>query len=184
MALTFHLALGPAKDRPELDYWTGGLRSSQDIEEALTLHGDAVWRACVMRCPRQEDAQDVLQETFLKYAQHEAPFNDDEHVKAWLLRVAINGCIDRERRASTHESSLDAQREAGFDVAVEDESGVVREVLGAMHDLGDPPRTAVYLALYEGYTAPEIARMLDVPVNTVYSWISRGRKILQEVLSA
>ena len=159
------------------------MRNSQDIEETLSAHGDAVWRACVMRCAHVEDAQDVLQETFLKYAQHDRPFNDDEHVKAWLLRVAINGCIDRERKASAHESSLDARREAGFDVAAEDESGVVREVLGAMHDLGDPPRTAVYLALYEGYTAPEIAHMLDVPVNTVYSWISRGRKTLQEVLA-
>ena len=97
--------------------------------------------------------------------------------------MAINGCIDRERRASAHESSLDARREAGFDVAVDDESGVVREVLGAMHDLGDPPRTAVYLALYEGYTAPEISKLLNVPTNTVYSWISRGRKTLQEVLA-
>ena len=159
------------------------MRSSQDIETTMGAHGDAVWRACVMRCSHAEDAQDVFQETFLKYAQHEAPFNDDEHVKAWLLRVAINGCIDRERRASAHESSLDARREAGFDVAVDDESGVVREVLGAMRDLGDPPRTAVYLALYEGYTAPEISKLLNVPTNTVYSWISRGRKTLQEVLA-
>lgn len=159
------------------------MRSSQDIEEALRAHGDAVWRACVMRCSRREDAQDVLQETFLKYAQREAPFNDAEHAKAWLLRVAINGCIDRDRRASAHESSLDQRREAGFDVAAEDESGVVREVVAAMHDLGDPPRSAVYLALYEGYTAPEISEMLGAPVNTVYSWISRGRKILQEVLA-
>ena len=52
-----------------------------------------------------------------------------------------------------------------------------------MHDLGDPPRTAVYLALYEGYTAPEISKLLNVPTNTVYSWISRGRKTLQEVLA-
>lgn len=159
------------------------MRSTEDIEQTLRAHGDAVWRACVMRCSREEDAQDVLQETFLKYAQHESPFNDAEHAKAWLLRVAINGCIDRERRAAAHESSLDQRRAAGFDVASQDESGVVREVLDAMHGLGDPPRSAVYLALYEGYTAPEISEMLGVPTNTVYSWISRGRKTLQEVLA-
>lgn len=59
----------------------------------------------------------------------------------------------------------------------------VKEVLDAMSDLDDPPRTPVYLALYEGYTAPEIASMLDVPVNTVYSWIARGKKTLKEALS-
>ena len=53
----------------------------------------------------------------------------------------------------------------------------------AFHALDDPPRLPLYLAVYEGYTAPEIARMLDAPVNTVYSWISRGRKLLKEALS-
>lgn len=58
----------------------------------------------------------------------------------------------------------------------------LREALDAIASLPDPPQTAVYLALYEGYSAPEIADMLDAPVNTVYSWISRGRKRLKEVL--
>ena len=40
----------------------------------------------------------------------------------------------------------------------------------------------MYLALYEGYTAPEIATMMDAPVNTVYSWIARGKKTLKEAL--
>ena len=39
-----------------------------------------------------------------------------------------------------------------------------------------------YLALYEGYTAPEIASLMEVPVNTVYSWIARGKKTLKEAL--
>lgn len=51
-----------------------------------------------------------------------------------------------------------------------------------MDALDDPPRTPVYLALYEGYTAPEIAEMLGAPVNTVYSWIARGKKTLKEAL--
>ncbi|MFR8047166.1 RNA polymerase subunit sigma-24, partial [Veillonella dispar] len=57
------------------------------------------------------------------------------------------------------------------------------EVVDAMRSLDDPPRTPLYLSLYEGYTAPEIAQMVDAPVNTVYSWLARGKKQLQEVLS-
>ena len=57
------------------------------------------------------------------------------------------------------------------------------EVADAMRSLDDPPRTPLYLSLYEGYTAPEIARMVDAPVNTVYSWIARGKQQLKEVLS-
>jgi RNA polymerase sigma-70 factor (ECF subfamily) len=58
----------------------------------------------------------------------------------------------------------------------------MKEALAAIRSLTDPPRTPVYLALYEGYTAPEIASMLDAPVGTVYSWIARGKKQLREVL--
>ena len=55
-------------------------------------------------------------------------------------------------------------------------------MLDALRALDDPPRTPLYLALYEGYTVPEIARMVDAPDNTVYSWIARGKKRLKEVL--
>lgn len=150
----------------------------------MRKHRDDVWRACVMRCSRVADAEDAFQTTFVKYAQHEGSFKDDEHRKAWLLRVAINVCIDLSKRASSRDASIDSMREAGFEPS--DPSGGdegVREVLDAMHSLGDPPESAVYLALYEGYSAPEIAKILDAPVNTVYSWIARGRKRLQEVLS-
>ena len=57
------------------------------------------------------------------------------------------------------------------------------EVVSAMRALDDPPRTPLYLSIYEGYSAPEIASMLDAPVNTVYSWISRGRAQLRSALS-
>ncbi len=52
-----------------------------------------------------------------------------------------------------------------------------------MRALDDPPRTPLYLSIYEGYSAPEIASLLDAPVNTVYSWISRGRAQLRSALS-
>lgn len=160
------------------------MRNSQDIETAMARHRDDVWRACAMRCPRVADAEDAFQTTFLRYAQHEGAFVDDEHRKAWLLRVAINASKDLTKRASAHDCSFDALRDSGFEPADRyADDAAVREVLDAMHALGDPPESAVYLALYEGYAAPEIARILDAPVNTVYSWIARGKKRLQEALS-
>ena len=53
----------------------------------MNEHGDVVWRACVAYVPAH-DAEDVLQNTFLKYAMHEQAFSSAEHEKAWLLRVA------------------------------------------------------------------------------------------------
>lgn len=56
------------------------------------------------------------------------------------------------------------------------------EVVDAIRSLDDPPRTPLYLSVYEGYTAPEIADLLEAPVNTVYTWISRGKAALRGLL--
>jgi RNA polymerase sigma-70 factor (ECF subfamily) len=61
-------------------------------------------------------------------------------------------------------------------------NSAVSEALDAIRSLSDPPRTPVYLALYEGYSAPEISKLLDAPINTVYSWIARGKQQLREAL--
>lgn len=52
-----------------------------------------------------------------------------------------------------------------------------------MRSLSDPPRTPLYLSIVEGYSAPEIAEITGTPLNTVYSWIRRGKKLLKEALS-
>uniref|UniRef100_A0A7C9NU23 RNA polymerase sigma factor n=1 Tax=Muribaculaceae bacterium Z82 TaxID=2304548 RepID=A0A7C9NU23_9BACT len=163
------------------------MRSAKDIEGAMTAHADAVWRACALHCASQADVQDAFQETFIKYAQADGTmFADDEHRKAWLLRVAINQCKDMLRARSRSDVSLD---ETVATVELVSSDGVVQpgsvlfEVAEALRSLDDPPRTPLYLSLCEGYTAPEIAEVVAAPVNTVYSWIARGKQQLREALS-
>lgn len=161
------------------------MRDAQDIERAIGLFGDAVWRACLTYVPAC-DAEDAFQNTFAKYAQHDAPFNGDEHAKAWLVRVAINDCKDMLRSRACRHASLDAEMQRwGDSLALEtkDRAAEVREVLDAVDRLPDPPKTPLYLFACEGYTVVEIARMMDTPEGTVYSWISRARKQLKEALS-
>lgn len=162
------------------------MRASTDIERAMAAHGDAVWRACLLYL-QPTDAEDVFQDVFLKFALHDAPFNSGTHEKAWLLRVAINACKDvlksaRQRTASVDE--LEEQGRAGELGCTSDEAArELSYILDAMDALGDPPKTQLYLALYEGYTAREISQMTGMPEGTVYSWISRGKKQLREALS-
>lgn len=162
------------------------MRDATDIERAINVHGDAVWRACVLHFGQKADAQDAFQETMLRYATSSTSFADDEHRKAWLIRVATNVCKDILKAAARKNVGFDDAPQAlaspSTDPAVNPDSRI-REALGAIRALPDPPRTPVYLALYEGYTAPEIAGMVDAPVNTVYSWIARGRKQLKEALA-
>lgn len=161
------------------------MRLKSDIENAIDTYGDAVWRVCVLYFKQQTDAQDAFQETFLKYSLHENAFNEEEHRKAWLLRVATNVCKDMHKAAHRKNVSLDADPSINDPIchsADAQPGSDLYETLDAIRSLTDPPRTPVYLALYEGYSAPEISEMLDAPVNTVYSWVARGKQLLKEVL--
>lgn len=151
----------------------------------MTRHGDTVWRVCVTALRRNADAEDAFQNTFMKYALADgASFNDEEHRKAWLIRVATNVCRDVQRSAAWGQPSLAEESACSMASAdpYDQPGSRMAEVLDAMSQLDDPPRTPVYLALYEGYTAPEIATLMEAPVNTVYSWIARGKQTLKEVL--
>lgn len=163
------------------------MRAQADIEEAIDRHGDAVWRVCVLYFRTHVDSQDAFQDAFLRYAlSDQKEFNDDEHCKAWLIRVTTNICKDMLKAARRKTVSLE-EAECAACAAPDDPAAqpasFASDVVDAMRALDDPPRTPLYLSLYEGYTAPEIAKMVDAPVNTVYSWLARGKKQLKEALS-
>ena len=150
----------------------------------MTEHGDAVWRVCLMRLGSRADAQDAFQETFLKYATHdEAAFQSAEHERAWLLRVASNHCVDVLRSRSHTVESLDEldERPAPLELA-QDPQASLWEVGEALGRLPGEQRQALYLTVCEGYRAGEVAKMMGVPVNTVYSWVARGKKQLRKAL--
>ena len=102
-------------------------------------------------------------------------FESEEHLKAWLLRVAINRCHDLTRAAHQKDTELDENLPAPD--AFEDGS-----VLDAVRSLPENYRNAIYLHYYEGYTAAEVGRMLGAPTNTVLSWLRRARAQLHTML--
>ena len=110
-----------------------------------------------------------------KLLHYEGCFESEEHLKAWLLRVAINRCRDLTRAAHQKDTELDENLPAPEQM--EDGS-----VLDAVKALPENYRNAIYLHYYEGYTTAEIGRMLKVPTNTVLSWLRRARAQLQTML--
>lgn len=155
------------------------MRPTNDIEKALSAHGAAVWRMCVLYFGNGADAQDAYQDAFLKYAlADEVAFKDDEHRKAWLLRVTSNTCKDLLKMSERKNVPL---ADMAHDPADQPES-FRNDVIDAVRRMDDPPRTPLYLSLVEEYSAPEIASLMGAPVNTVYSWLSRGKRLLREAL--
>lgn len=124
------------------------------------------------------DTEDIFQTVFLKYVLSCVSFESEEHEKAWFIRVTINACKDflknffRSRTVSLEEI-LDQPDEMDLDH---------REVLEAVLALPEKYRNVVYLHYFEGYTAPQISRILNKNVNTIYTLLTRSRQMLRERL--
>lgn len=154
------------------------MRSESDVNHAVEKYADMVRHVCFYHLKNHSDSEDVFQNVFLKYMLHDEPFNDDEHEKAWLLRVTINSCKDYLndffRRNKVPLETLNE-----IEAEISDEH---KEVLEAVLSLPAKYKDVIYLYYYEGYKADEIGKILGKKENTVYSLLSRGRKMLKEKL--
>lgn len=164
-----------------------GVRARADIEHAMVAHADTVMRVCSVYLREPADREDAFQEAFLRYARYERSFNGDEHRKAWLIRVASNVCKDQLKSSAAKTESLDALTEDGVAVTGDDGQEGQRvlersEVLDALRGIDQRYGIVLYLKYYEGYTAAQIAKLLDMPENTVYTNLSRGKQRLKGVL--
>ena len=153
----------------------GQLSKEEVFALAVQRYSDTVFRAALHNCSCTADAEDVVQDVFEKLLQYKGRFESEEHLKAWLLRVAINRCHDLTRAACQKNTELDENLPAP-------DSFADGSVLDAVRALPEHFRNAVYLHYYEGYTAAEIGRMLGAPTNTVLSWLRRARAQLHTML--
>lgn len=163
------------------------MRNAEDITRTVEQHADTVLRVCAVYFGGKPERDDAFQETFIKYAQASTQFVDDEHKKAWLIRVAANVCKDLLKRAEAKTVLLDtvddqAKPQWSQDPISEDRPESER-LIAALQQLEETPRVILHLKYFEGYSAQEIGEMLDMPENTVYTHLARGRKKLKEVLT-
>ena len=126
----------------------------------------------------RHDTEDIFQTVFLKYMTASPVFENQEHEKAWLIRVTINACHDLIRSFFRSKTvSLDAVSEQLSELSIPD-----RDVLEAVLSLPVQYKDVVYLYYYEGYSAVEIAGILHKKVNTIYTLLSRAKALLKKTL--
>ncbi len=154
------------------------MRSEENVIRAVEQYADMVRRICYYYLKNDADTEDIFQNVFLKYMLHDKQFYNDEHEKAWLLRVAINACKDYLKSFFRRNTvPLEVLNEVAAEVP---ESH--REVMEAVLSLPQKYKDPIYLHYYEGYSAAEIGSILGKKENTVYSLLARGRKQLKEKL--
>ncbi len=159
------------------------VRADTDLTDVMQQYADTVWRVCALYLKQKADAEDAFQNTFVRYATSTTTFESEEHRKAWLIRVAANICKDHFKASARNEVSFDPlDDERTHPPSMTEEFPEESDVLHALKSLPENYRSALYLTYYEGYTAAEIGTLLNLPANTVYTNISRGKKLLKEVL--
>lgn len=154
------------------------MRSEQEVNRAVEQYADMVRRLCMIHLKNHADTEDIFQTVFLKYALSSVLFESAEHEKAWILHVTVNACKDLLK-------SFFRSRTVSLDDIMEQPAVMPqdhREVLEAVLSLPVKYKDAVYLHYYEGYTAPEISRILGKNVNTVYTILNRSKQLLREKL--
>lgn len=154
------------------------MRSEEAVRQAIEEYASTVKRICFIHLKNEADTEDISQTVFLKYAMNDTVFENKAHEKAWIIRVTINACKDLLKSFfRKHTVSLDAyvEQEGVMDEAQS-------EVLEAVLALPEKYRRVVYLHYYEGYPAAEIADILRINVNTVYTHLTRAKSLLRKEL--
>ncbi|HEX3947708.1 MAG TPA: sigma-70 family RNA polymerase sigma factor [Acidimicrobiales bacterium] len=160
----------------------------------------ALYSAALRMTRNPSDAEDLVQETYLKAYRAFASFTEGTNLKAWLYRILTNTYINSYRAAKRRPEIADVEDVedlylyhrlspveggGGLGRSAEDEaldSFTDDEVKAAIESLPETFRMAVLLADVEGFSYKEIAEITDVPIGTVMSRIHRGRRALQKAL--
>lgn len=149
----------------------------QEAERLVQRYGQAVYRLAYARTGSREDAEDIAQETFLRLVRAAPEFRDEDHCRAWLLRVAAN-CAGDLFRAPWRRKNRPLE-EAEQIAAPEPEAGGVLE---AVLSLPQGYRVPVHLFYYEGMSIGEIASVLGKREGAVKTRLVRARAMLRDKL--
>lgn len=151
------------------------------IQKVIDQYSDMILRVSYQYVRNTQDAEDVMQEVFLGLLEYlsRAEFHSDEHMKAWLIRVAIN--------KSKNVAKLNARRRkkevSELMIPIDSEQSQFDDLESALSRLSAIDREVIYLHYYEGYLAKEIAEMIGKTEKSVFKRLSRARTQLNEFLS-
>jgi RNA polymerase sigma-70 factor, ECF subfamily len=167
----------------------------KDYEREALPHMDLLYNYALRMTNSPQDADDLVQETYLKAYRFWDSYEQGTNIKAWLFRIMKNSYINRYRKETKEPDTVDYDEVKDFYSSVRDVSTEPNDlqeslfgnlldddVTRAIASLPDDFRTVVILCDIEGLSYEEIAEFVDCPLGTVRSRLHRGRKLLREQL--
>ena len=167
-----------------------------DFRSGDLPYADALFGTALRLTRNRQDAEDLLQETYLRAYSHYDGFQEGTNLKAWLFRILKNGFITgyRQRKAGPREVDLE-RGGASFEEALEKNMAPARtpedellektvdgEVAAALSALPEDFRLVVELVDLQDFSYRDVAGILEIPLGTVMSRLYRGRRLLEESL--
>lgn len=143
------------------------------ILEVLEKYNTMVYRLAFSRTKSVHDAEDIMQNVFIKFIKCNVNFESDDHIKAWLIRVTIN--LSKNLLTSAWFKRTTTLEE-DIVVTLKEDSEVYKYVL----DLPNKYRTVIHLFYYEDMSTASISEVLNIKESTVRSQLHRARNMLKE----
>ena len=154
--------------------------SEQQVNRAIELYADMIKKICMLHLKNHADTEDIFQTVFLKYMTASPVFENQEHEKAWLIRVVLNQC----KKKYYHEQKYQPTKKETIDYLVEqtkEETDNGSEHLHEMlYTLSEKYRKVIVLYYMEEMTTKEIANILRISESTVRKRLQRGRDMLRQ----
>lgn len=145
-----------------------------DVETIIYTYGNMLFRLCLVMLGNASDAEDVLQETMIKYIQKAPEFVNAEHEKAWLIKVAVNKCRDLLRYKSKRPVA-DIEEIVAYTKDKTDS-----DIIDALMSLPEKFRIVLILYYVEEYRIEDIAKVIGKTTSAVKMRLQKGRRLLKD----
>ena len=149
-----------------------------ETQALAETYRDRLFAAAFQVCGNAADAEDAAQEALLRYHISEKQFESEQHIRAWLLRVAIN-CAKNVSRSFFRRNTVPLE---DYMDSLEFDSGESREIFREVMNLPKTYRLVIHLYYYEDYSVAEIGKILGLTESNVKLRLSRGRQKLKKAL--
>lgn len=170
----------------ERDLIKGSIEGDAKMQEALYQRfAPKMYAVCMRYAGNNDDAQDLLQEGFIKVFRNLDKFRNEGSFEGWMRRVFVNTSIEQFRR-KVHLNSISEKEEVGLEdasVSVLDQLAE-RDIIQLVQELSPGYRAVFNLYVIEGYSHKEIAEMLQISEGTSKSQLARAKSILQKKVAA
>ena len=151
-------------------------RANSEFETIYNRNIDTVYRICYMYMKNKTDAEDMTQNTFIKYLRYMPVFASIDHEKAWFIVTSSNICKNHFK--SLWHKNIKVVDE--FEISSSKDENILEYVL----ELPKKYKQVIYMYYYEGYNTVEISRLLNMPESTIRTHLLKGRQILKEKIGS